>query len=61
MFDSGVKLVGDYMLIFSGMPHETKTRKAHGVAICLDKTATHTWKESGSEWEPISERIVKIR
>ena len=53
MFDSGVKLVGDYTMIFSGMPNETKTRKAHGVAICLDKTATNAWKESGSEWEPI--------
>lgn len=61
MFDSGVKVVGDYTMIFSGMPHETKTRKAHGVAICLDPTATNTWKESGSEWEPISERIVKVR
>ena len=61
MFDSGAKLVGDDTLIFSSMPHETKTRKAYGVAICLDKTATNTWKESGSEWEPISERIVKIR
>ena len=61
MFDSGVKLVGVYTLILSDMPHETKTRRAHDVAICLDKTATNTWKESGSEWEPISERIVKIR
>ncbi|CAF4679784.1 unnamed protein product, partial [Rotaria sp. Silwood2] len=38
-----------------------KTRKAHGVAICVDKSATRVWKDSGSEWEPINERIVKIR
>jgi hypothetical protein len=31
------------------------------VAICLDQTATRVWKDSGSEWEPISERIIKIR
>lgn len=40
---------------------KSKTRKAHGVAICLDQTATKVWKDSGSEWEPISEHIVKIR
>ncbi|CAF4230155.1 unnamed protein product [Rotaria magnacalcarata] len=48
-------------MIYSGAPHEMKTRKAHGVAICLDQTAAKVWKDSGSEWEPISERIVKIR
>ncbi|CAF1454133.1 unnamed protein product [Rotaria sp. Silwood1] len=48
-------------MIYSGAPHETKTRKADGVAICLDQTATKVWKDSGSEWVPISERMIKIR
>jgi hypothetical protein len=48
-------------MIYSGAPNETKTRKAHGVAICLDQIATKVWKDSGSEWVPVSERIVKIR
>jgi exonuclease III len=61
MYDSGVKLVSDYTMIYSGVSHDNKTRKAHGVAICLDQTATKVWKDSGSEWEPISERIIKIR
>jgi exonuclease III len=61
MYDSGVKLVSDYTMIYSGLPYDKKTRKAHGVAICLDQIATKAWKDSGSEWEPISERIVKIR
>ena len=61
MYDSGIKSVSDYTMIYSGASNETKTRKAHGVAICLDQIATRVWKESGSEWAPISDRIVKIR
>ena len=61
MYDSGVKLInGEYTLIYSGLPSNNKTRNAHGVAICLDKTATKIWKDSGSEWEAVSERIVKV-
>jgi hypothetical protein len=48
-------------MIYSGAPYDRKTRKAHGVAICLDPIATKVWKDSGSEWVPISERIIKIR
>ncbi|CAF4564849.1 unnamed protein product, partial [Rotaria socialis] len=61
MCNAGVKVVNDYTMIYSGAPHEMKTRKAPGVAICLDQIAAKVWKDSGSEWEPISERIVKIR
>ncbi|CAF4057828.1 unnamed protein product, partial [Rotaria magnacalcarata] len=40
MYDSGVKFVNDYAIIYSGAPSDNKTRKAHGVAICLDPIAT---------------------
>ncbi|CAF0787582.1 unnamed protein product [Rotaria sp. Silwood1] len=61
MYDCGVKLINDFTWIFSGLPSVNKTRNAHGVAICLDKAAAKVWKDSGSEWEAVSERIVKIR
>ena len=61
MCDSGVKLVSDYTMIYSGAPYDKKTRKAHGVAICVNPIATKVWKDSGSEWVPINERIIKIR
>jgi exonuclease III len=48
-------------MIYSGAPYYKKTRKAHGVTICLDRIATNVWKDSGSEWEPNSDRIIKIR
>ncbi|CAF4654535.1 unnamed protein product, partial [Rotaria socialis] len=61
MYDSGVKIINEFTWIFSGLPSVNKTRNAHGVAICLDKTAAKVWKDSGSEWEAVSERIVKIK
>ncbi|CAM4844407.1 unnamed protein product [Rotaria magnacalcarata] len=61
MYDSGVKIIHDFTWISSGLPSVNKTRNAHGVAICLDKTAAKVWKDSGSEWEAVSERIVKIK
>ncbi|CAF3323508.1 unnamed protein product [Rotaria sp. Silwood2] len=61
MYDSGVKLINDYSMIYSGLPSTNKTRSAHGVAILLDQNATQVWKNSGSNWEAVSERIIKIR
>jgi hypothetical protein len=48
-------------MIYSGAPHDKKPREAHGVAICPDQTSTIVWRGSGSEWKPISERIIKTR
>ncbi|CAF4129346.1 unnamed protein product, partial [Adineta steineri] len=61
VYDSGIKLVNDYTVIYSGLSSDNKPRNAHVVAICLDQTAIKVWKESGSEWQAISERIFKIR
>ena len=33
MYDSGVKSVNNYKMIYSGASHATKTRKAHGLAM----------------------------
>ena len=56
-----MKLINDYTTIYSGVPSDNKTSNAHGVVICLGQTATKVWKDSGSKWEAVSERIVKIR
>jgi exonuclease III len=62
IYHSGVKTVcDDWTMIYSGLPSQSKTRAAHGVAVCLNKTATAAWKNSGSEWEPVSERILRVR
>ena len=62
IYDTGVKTICDeWTMIYSGMPNQSKTRAAHGVAVCLNRTAATTWKNSGAEWEPVSERILRIR
>jgi exonuclease III len=48
-------------MVYSGMPNQSKTRTADGVAVCLNRTAAAAWKSSWSEWEPVSERILRIR
>ena len=60
--DSGIKNICDeWTMIYSGMPSQSKTQAAHGVVVCLNRTVTTAWKNSGAEWEPVSERILRIR
>ncbi|CAF4737098.1 unnamed protein product, partial [Rotaria sp. Silwood2] len=61
MYDSGVDTIGDYTIIYSGMPSDSKTKEAHGVAIFLDQRATDACNNLGSIWEAVSGRIVMVR
>jgi exonuclease III len=61
IYDSGISTIGDYTMIYSGVPSTNKTRSAHGVAICLNKQATAAWKNLGAVWEPVNERILMVR
>ena len=60
IYDSGAEIIGDYTLIYCGLPSVNKTRTAHGVAVCLNTEASHVWKNSGAEWEAVNGRIIKI-
>lgn len=61
IYNSGVTEIGDYTMIYSGVAGDDKTRSAHGVAVCLNKQATRVWKDSGSVWEAVNERIIMVR
>ena len=61
IYGAGVQTVNECTMISSGLSPDNKTRDAHGVAIYLDEIATKVWKNSGSEWEAVSGRIVMIR
>ena len=52
---------GEYTALFSGFPSTSRTRAAHGVAICLDKQATAAWRDAGSTWEAVNEQIISCR
>jgi len=40
MYNSGITTVDDFTMIYSGVASDNKTRSAHGVAVCLNKSAT---------------------
>ena len=61
MYDSGVSTIGEYTILHSGAPSATRTRTAHGVAILLGKQAYKSWKNGGSMWEAVSDRIITAR
>ncbi|CAF1042994.1 unnamed protein product, partial [Didymodactylos carnosus] len=43
------------------MYQSEKTKRAHGVAVCLDQSAAKVWNASGSAWEAVSSRILTVR
>ncbi|CAF1348390.1 unnamed protein product, partial [Didymodactylos carnosus] len=61
MYDSGVSELADHTIIHSGLPSDEKTKRAHGMAVCLDQSAAKVWKASGSAWEAVSSRILTVR
>ncbi|CAF1474310.1 unnamed protein product, partial [Didymodactylos carnosus] len=61
IYDSGILTTDDFTIIHSGASNDNKTRSAHGVAVCLNKQAAKVWKDSGSEWEAINDRIIMVR
>ncbi|CAF4081996.1 unnamed protein product, partial [Rotaria sp. Silwood1] len=61
MYDSGIVPFGDYTCLFSVHPSSNPTRSAHGLAICLNKQVTASWREAGSIWEAVNERIIYCR
>ncbi|CAF2121924.1 unnamed protein product [Rotaria magnacalcarata] len=61
MYNSGITIVDDYTMIYSGVASDNKTRLAHGVAVRLNKQAIRVWKDSGAVWEAVNERIIMVR
>ncbi|CAF4446521.1 unnamed protein product [Rotaria sp. Silwood2] len=61
IYDSGVTKIDDYTFIYSGASSLTKTRSAHGVALCFGKQASKSWRDGGSTWEAVSDRILTAR
>ncbi|CAF4265621.1 unnamed protein product, partial [Rotaria sp. Silwood2] len=42
-------------------PSQLLSKSAHGAAVCWGSEATCAWKNSGSQWEAVSSRIVTVR
>ena len=44
----------------SGLPAEERHRR-QGVAIVMREKAALAWRQAGSEFDPVSERILRVR
>ena len=48
-----------------GLARETScgqpVERGEGVAVILDEDASKGWSDGGSEWMPISSRVIKVR
>ena len=58
--ESGVCIVNGCTFIYSGLPSQSLLNSACGAAVCLSPEATRAWKDSGTQWEAVSLRIVTV-
>lgn len=58
---NGITKIGKHTFLFSGLPDTGNQEKKEGVAIVLSPDTTKFWENGGSEWEPVSSRIIRIR
>ena len=56
----GVSQLGDAVIVHSGVPAEERHRR-QGVAIVMREKAASAWRQAGSEFDPVSERILRVR
>ena len=58
--DSGILYVGTYTFTHSSASDLNKSRKTHGVVVCLNKLGIEIWKAFESIWTAINSRIVMV-
>ena len=57
----GVSQLNDAVIIYSGMLDNELKHRRRGVAVVLEERAASGWRMAGSEFTPVSERLLKIR
>ena len=50
----------DAVIIYSGMLESELQHQRRGVAVVLEERAASAWRMAGSEFTPVSERMLKI-
>ena len=56
----GVSQLGDVVIAYSGMSVDDHHHRHRGVAVVMNEKAVSAWRMAGSEFDPISERIMRI-
>ena len=49
------------LLLYSGMLESERQHRRRGVTVVLEERAASAWRMAGSEFTPVSERMLKIR
>ena len=63
-FGNDIYSVDGFTVLHSGRAEPGRgqpVERGEGVAIILDKVAAKAWSDGGSEWKPISSRVIKVR
>ena len=56
----GTVQINERMILYSG-PSAQQVNRRKGVAVVLSDKAVMAWKAAGAEFDPISERLLRIR
>ena len=57
----GVFQIGNSTFVYSGVPEHEKSYHRKGVAIALSADADAAWRAAGSDFDPVSECLLRIR
>ena len=57
----GVSQLEGTIIAHSGMSDRDSHQRSRGVAVLLSERATSAWRSAGSVFDPVSERILRIR
>ena len=57
----GVSDLNEDVIVHSGMEASANQHRRRGVAIVMGKRAAGAWRMAGSVFDPVSERILRIR
>ena len=58
---SETKWFGNDIYSVDGFTVLHSVERGEGVAVILDEDASKAWSDGGSEWKPISSRVIKVR
>ena len=57
----GTVEINGNLILYSGLPTQQSSNRRKGVAVVLSEKAVMAWKAAGAEFDPISERLMRIR
>ena len=57
----GIVEINGQLSLYSGLPAQQPSNRRKEVAVVLSEKSVVAWRAAGAEFDPISERLVRIR